>query len=141
MSIMRAAFAVGRAGLDAQVEDRFGRAEMFTVVDLDSGENETIAGPGISASGGAGVATAQALAGRGVEAVVAGNFGPNAVAVLQASGIKCYQCAGRSVAETVELIRQGRLDAADRPTVPGHHGLRQTGRGSGGDGGRGRGGQ
>ncbi|MDP2871175.1 MAG: NifB/NifX family molybdenum-iron cluster-binding protein [Bacillota bacterium] len=124
---MKAAFAVSEEGLEALVESRFGRSPRFTIVDLESGEHETIQGPGAAATGGAGVATAQALANRGVEAVVAGNLGPNACAVLQAAGIDCYQAAGRTVAQTVELLRQGQLTATGSPTVPGHFGLRSGG--------------
>jgi predicted Fe-Mo cluster-binding NifX family protein len=121
---VRVAFAVNDEGLEAPVEMRFGRSPRFTIVELESGEYETIQGPGLAASGGAGVTAAQALSNRGVDAVVAGNLGPNACAVLQAAGIKCYQCAGCSVADSLKLLKQGELPEAGSPKVPGHFGLR-----------------
>jgi predicted Fe-Mo cluster-binding NifX family protein len=120
---VKAAFAVDGPGPDALVQDRFGRAAMFTILDLESGQEEVINGPGVGAGGGAGVATAQALAERGVSAVVAGNLGPNAAAVLRASGILCYAAHGMTVSEAARLLQQGCLEKADGPTVSGHFGL------------------
>jgi len=149
--LMKVAFAVNEPGPDATVEYRFGRAPMFTIIDLDSGQHEVIDGPGVGAAGGAGVATAQALAQRGVTAVVAGNLGPNASAVLQASGIECYSAGGMTVSEAAKMLQEGQLQKTSGPTVAGHFGLRPgsqpgqgpgnwPGPGAGGGAGMGRGG-
>ena len=75
----------GGKGLDAPVDQRFGRCAYFVFIDseqlthLESGTNGNAA-----AAGGAGPQSVRILADREVEAVLLGNVGPNAAAALQA---------------------------------------------------------
>ena len=85
---MKIAVSATGAGLDAQVDPRFGRCQYFVIVDPETMQFETVENSGTTASGGAGIATAQMIAGKGVEAVLTGNCGPNAYQVLSAAGIK-----------------------------------------------------
>lgn len=90
------------------VDERFGRAPYFLIIDGDL--VEVVENPNLSAGGGVGVQTAQMIADRGVEAVIAGNFGPKAFQVLEAAGIKAYSVSGKKVSEAVELLNQGKLE-------------------------------
>jgi predicted Fe-Mo cluster-binding NifX family protein len=102
--------AVSSSGktLESVVDERFGRAPYFLIIDGD--QFEVVENPNLSAGGGVGVQTAQMLADRIVEAVIAGNFGPKAFEVLSAAGIKTYSASGKKVSEAVELLNQGKLE-------------------------------
>jgi len=56
--------------LDADVDPRFGRCQYLIVVDPDTLKFEAVENTSISASSGAGTATAQTMARMGVEAVL-----------------------------------------------------------------------
>ncbi|MBN2380285.1 NifB/NifX family molybdenum-iron cluster-binding protein [candidate division WOR-3 bacterium] len=101
--------AVSSSGktLNDIVDERFGRAPYFLIIEDEL--LEIIENPNLTAGGGVGVQTSQMLADRGVDAVIAGNFGPKAFQVLSAAGIKAYSASGIKVSEAVELLNQGKL--------------------------------
>lgn len=105
---MKIAITSNGKTLDDQVDVRFGRAPYFLIIEND--QLEVVANPNLSAGGGVGVQTSQMLADRGVEAVIAGNFGPKAYQVLAAAGIKAYSVEGKKVSEAVELLRSDKLE-------------------------------
>jgi len=117
--------------LSAQVDPRFGRCQYFIVVDSDSMEFEAISNPSISASGGAGIQAAQLVAGKGVEAVLTGNCGPNAFSTLQAAGIEIITGANGIVKDAIEQYKAGQLKPTTQPTVGAKFGTGQTGTGAG----------
>jgi len=84
------------------------------------------------ASGGAGVAAAQMIAGKGVEAVLTGNCGPNAYQVLSAAGIKVITGVSGKVQDVVEGYKSGKFQASSQSNVAPHFGMgRGIGRGRG----------
>lgn len=109
---MRVAVAAeGPEGLDAIVSYTFGRAPYFVLVDV---EGDRISGatvhsnPYAQAPSGAGPAAAQFIANLGAEAVIAGDFGPNASAALMGMGILMAPgLAGMRVREAVEAFLEG----------------------------------
>jgi len=91
-------------GLDSIVSQRFGRAKYMIIVDVENGEVKNIKAelnPGGQAASGAGIKAVQKLVDEGVEAVVAGAFGPNAMTALENIGIKFYQLQGIRVREAL----------------------------------------
>jgi predicted Fe-Mo cluster-binding NifX family protein len=126
--------AVTAAGqtLEAPVDPRLGRCRYILLIDPETMSFEVHDNVDAMASGGAGVAVAQMLAGKGVRAVLTGNCGPNAYQVLSAAGIQVMTGVTGVVRDVVQRYRSGELKASPQPTVPGHFGL-------GGGGGRGRG--
>lgn len=94
--------------LESVVDERFGRAPYFLIVEGE--EVEVLENPNLSAGGGVGVQTSQMLADKGVDAVIAGNFGPKAYEVLEAAGIKAYSVSGKKVSQAVGLLNQGKLE-------------------------------
>lgn len=103
--------------LDDKVDPRFGRAGGFVIVNpetmettyLDNGASQTMAQ-------GAGIETAERMAGAGVEAVLSGYVGPKAFEALQAAGIKvCQDLDGMTVREAVEKFKKGDAPFADAP--------------------------
>jgi predicted Fe-Mo cluster-binding NifX family protein len=91
-------------GLCASVDERFGRAKAFLVVDKRTGKTlETIENASADVSHGAGTAAANLLSSAGVSAVVSGRFGPNALDVLRALDIEAW-VAPRGVNAGVALL-------------------------------------
>lgn len=104
-------------GLDDMVDPRFGRAGGFVIVDLDTMRTEYLDnGESQILPQGAGIQTAERVAGAGVDAVLSGYVGPKAFEALQAAGVKvCQDLDGISVREAVERFTSGAAPFADAP--------------------------
>jgi len=123
--------------LDAEVDPRFGRCQYFIVADTETMEFEALDNASAMSSGGAGISAAQTIAGKGVEAVLTGNCGPNAYQVLSPAGIKVITGISGKVKDAIEGYRAGRFKESSQHNVPDHFGM---GAGPGRGGGSGRGG-
>ncbi len=134
---MKIAISTLAPNLDADIDPRFGRCRYFVVVDPDTMKFDTIENSNAAAGGGAGIATAQTLSGKGIETVITGNCGPNAYEALMAANIKVVTNASGKVRDAVQNYKSGKLNASSKPNVAPHFGT--GGRGMGGGMGRGRG--
>ncbi len=135
---MRIAASTAKGGLDDVVIEIFGRAPCFTIVEVDGGSIrnvEVVKNENAMASGGAGIASAQLMIDKGVDAILTGNLGPNAYNVLSSAGINVYRAAGMTVREAVERFLRGELETV----APSGGGGRGMGRGRGMGMGRGMG--
>ena len=108
--------------LDSQVDPRFGRAQYLLIVDTDSLDVEAIDNPNVAAGGGAGIQTAQMVAGKGAQAVLTGNCGPNAFRTLNAADIQIYTNVSGPVRDAIESLKRGVLQPISGPSVGGHFG-------------------
>ncbi|MBD3286896.1 dinitrogenase iron-molybdenum cofactor biosynthesis protein [candidate division WOR-3 bacterium] len=104
--------------IEDNVDERFGRAPYFLIIEDD--KVEAIENENLTAGGGVGVQTSQMLADKGVEAVIAGNFGPKAFQVLDAAGIKAYSASGKKVSEALDLLSQGKLEPVQGASKQSH---------------------
>jgi len=129
---MKIAISANGPTLDAEVDPRFGRCQYFIIADPQTMEFEAIDNASAMAGGGAGISAAQMVAGKGVEAIITGNCGPNAHQVLSAAGVKMITGASGKVKDIIENYRDGKLKASSQPNVPDHFGM-----GGGGGGGMG----
>lgn len=107
---MRLAVCAQGDGLNAQVDPRFGRCQVFVLMDTETGEISSLENPAREAPGGAGSRAATCLSDEGVEAVLLGNLGPNGARVLEAAGIRVYAGSRGTVKETIDLHLQGLLE-------------------------------
>jgi predicted Fe-Mo cluster-binding NifX family protein len=100
-----------QAKLDDPIEKRFGRSPYFLKVDTKTNQWEAFENPGVGQSGGAGVMAAQFVIDQKVEAVISGDFGPNAEKALQASGIKMVRFPEdvKTGSDVLQRIQEGRL--------------------------------
>ena len=121
--IMKIAITSSGETLDSQIDQRFGRAEYFIVVETENMEFEVLNNENISASGGAGVSTAKLLVDADVKAVLTGNCGPNAQRTLSAAGIKLYTGVSGIISEAIEFFKSGKLIEAVEPNVSSHFGM------------------
>lgn len=107
--------------LNSDVDPRFGRGANFLMVDAETLEWQAHPNPGVSASGGAGTLAAQFVAQHKVEAVISGDFGPNAYQALEAGGVAMYLFGkSRTGREAIERFKAGQLERVSAPTGRGH---------------------
>ena len=97
--------------LYSDVERRFGRCPSFVKIDTDTMQWEGFANPAAAQSGGAGVAAGQFVVNQGVQAVISGDFGPNAAGVLRAANIEMllFTADTETVQQAVDQYMQGKL--------------------------------
>lgn len=133
---MKVAVTANGSGLEARFVPVFGRSPGFVIVDTETMAAEAVANDAAGASGGAGIQAAQLVADSGAAAVITGNVGPNAFAVLASAGISVYTYSGDTVRDAVEAFKADRLPAAAAPTGPAHAGMGFGRGGGGGQGGR-----
>ncbi len=115
---MKVCVTASQEGLDAPLDDRFGRAPYFVIVDTDTLETATIVNHAIDESHGAGVSSATAVAQSGAEALITAHCGPRAFDVLDAAGIKVFAAKPGTVRNAVEAFNNGaltQLSGADAP--------------------------
>ena len=120
---MKIAISATGPDLDAQVDPRFGRCRYFVIVDLETTQFEALENSSAMGSGGVGISAAQMIAGKGVEAVITGNCGPNAHQALSAAGIKVITGVTGSVRDAIEDYKSGKLQASSQPNVSAHSGI------------------
>lgn len=109
---MRVAISSTGTDLDAALDPRFGRTRHLVVCATDSEavthhENPTA----VNAEHGAGIRTAEFVAGLGVQAVISGAVGPKAMQVLRAAGITAYASSATSARAALAELRDGKLRA------------------------------
>jgi predicted Fe-Mo cluster-binding NifX family protein len=122
---MKLAVCAQDKGLEAQVDQRFGRCPYFVIVDAETGELvKTVENSGAMAAGGAGPQSARLLSQEDVGAVALGHVGPNAAAALKAASISVYGGVAGTVGETWGQYHAGKLPLIDEATVDSHHGMR-----------------
>jgi len=120
---MRIAVSAVGPTLDDEIDPRFGRCRYFIIADPDTLEFESFENSSQAASGGAGVASAQLVAGKDVTAVLTGNCGPNAYRTLEAAGVEVITDVSGTVRDALEGYKEGRFKATSGPTVGAHHGM------------------
>ena len=114
---MKVAIATSGNNLDSQVSPVFGRAPWFLLVESETEEFEAVENKFAQTARGAGVAASQEIVNRQVQAVIGGNFGPNAYHVLSGAGIKIYNLTGAMTAkQALSLLKEGKLPEISGPT-------------------------
>jgi len=119
---MRIVVSSTGSDLEAQVSPVFGRCPVYLFVDTETMQYEAVPNPGASMAGGAGIQAAQFVIGRGAQAVLSGNVGPNAFQVFQTAGVPLYNVSGGTGRQAVEAFCAGQLPAISeaKGRVPAH---------------------
>jgi predicted Fe-Mo cluster-binding NifX family protein len=119
--MMRIAVSSQGTELSSNVDPRFGRAPYFIIFDTGDESFKVINNEqNVNAAQGAGVQTAQRIAGEKVDMVVSGNLGPRAFQIITAAGVKSALLADGTVSQAVELARNNKLEVRDSANVGGH---------------------
>ncbi|MFP3909174.1 MAG: NifB/NifX family molybdenum-iron cluster-binding protein [Archaeoglobaceae archaeon] len=108
---MKIAASTNDGGMDDTVTEMFGRTGSFTIVEVNGSETSSVEVVQHSGArgGGAGIVAAQTLADKGVEILLTGRVGPNAMEALSSSKIKIYRASGMKVEEAVKKLMQNEL--------------------------------
>lgn len=107
------------SGLDSLVSPIFGRCDYFMFIDPQTNTFSIEANPAVNETGGAGIKAAQMMVDRKVQAVLSGDVGPKAAAVLMAEGIKTIKnsgCAARDAIQDYLKQQAGSAPSADVKT-------------------------
>ncbi len=108
--------------LDGRLDERFGRAQKIIIYDPETKESHVIDNKlNLNASHGAGIQTAQNIAGAGVKVVLTGHLGPNAYRVLNAAGIEAYAASNMTGIEALNAYKEGKLVRLTGADVEGHN--------------------
>jgi predicted Fe-Mo cluster-binding NifX family protein len=91
--------------LDAEIDPNFGRASYFLIVDPKTLEFTALANPHSQAGHGAGIQSAQWVAGQAVSTVLTGQVGPNAQRVLESAGIRVISAEKCTVREALSWLQ------------------------------------
>ena len=119
---MRIAIASTGKTLESEIDQRFGRATYFIVIDTETMDFSTFGNDRIAAEEKAGIGAAKAVAGAGVQSVLTGNCGAHAERVLRNAGVRLYSGVKGAVLEAIEPFQSGKLTEAKGPSVPSHSG-------------------
>lgn len=119
---MKVAISATGNTLESIMDQRFGRAAFFLIVDSKTMKFEIIDNAAAASAGGAGITSAQAVVDKGIEVVITGNVGPNAMSVLNTAEISVYHGAPVSVRQNIEEYKKGVLEKIGA-AVPQHFGM------------------
>jgi len=118
---MKIAITSQSQGLDAIIDSRFGRARIFVIYDMETEQTSYIDNvQNLNAAQGAGIQSAQTVSKSGAQALITGHCGPKAFRALTAAGIKIFNAPETTVAQAIELYKNGTLVQASDADVDGH---------------------
>ena len=129
---MKIAITASSPDLNSNVDPRFGRCRYLILLDPETMDFEVIENTSAEAPGGAGIAAAQLIAGKGAQALLTDNCGPKAYRALSAAGIRVMTGVTGSIKDAIESYNKGELTESTQANVAEHFGT-----GSGGGFGRG----
>jgi predicted Fe-Mo cluster-binding NifX family protein/ferredoxin len=119
---MKIAVTASGATLESPLDPRFGRCPYFLIVETEDLSFEAVSNSNASRDSGAGIQTAQLVAGKGAQFVLTGNCGPNAYQTLSAAGLGVIVGCSGAVRDVVENFKAGRYSAATQANVASHFG-------------------
>ena len=111
---MRICITATEQGIDAMIDQPFGRAHFFLFVDSETLNIDAVQNsPGTH---GAGIRAAQIVAEKGASIVITGRVGHNAYQSLVAAGVVVYVGATGPAREGLQAYQAGHLSRAEAPT-------------------------
>lgn len=133
---MKIAVSSRGQSLQDQLEERFGRCAGFVVYDTKTKTGSFLDNSRQQDQGqGAGIQTLQMLSAAGIDVLITGQLGPNAVQAMNQTQIQAFSSSTDTVQEAIEAWQRNELQHISSPS-----GQPGAGRGMGGGGGkRGRG--
>lgn len=120
---MKIAISAKGNKVSSEVDLRFGRTEYFLVVDENGQLLEVIDNAAQSATGGAGIAAAQTVIDAGVDALITGQLGPNAMKIIKSAALPSYEAIVGTVTENIEAFKADKLQKITT-SGPAHAGQR-----------------
>jgi predicted Fe-Mo cluster-binding NifX family protein len=107
--------------LDAEMDQRFGRAQLFLILDTETDEFTAVDNhQNLDAPQGAGIQAARTVIDAGAEILITGHCGPNAFRTLQAAGVRVIVDAQGQIGQVIDQFKNGELEYTQNPDVAGH---------------------
>lgn len=103
--------------MNSQIDPRFGRCAYFMIIQTDDMSLDVFENEYKSLGGGAGIQSAGFLHSKGVETVLTGNCGPNAMNVFFEGNIQVITGQAGKIQDIVEKFKNGELTPSVNPTV------------------------
>ncbi|MBP9598155.1 MAG: NifB/NifX family molybdenum-iron cluster-binding protein, partial [Desulfobacter sp.] len=114
---MKVAISAYGRDLDAEINPRFGRCEFLLIVDTDTMACESFANESMNLTGGAGIQTASFVISKGVQAVLTGSCGPNAMEVFNSAGVAVYPGQSGTASQAVIRLKNNELTSVTQATA------------------------
>jgi len=111
--------------LESNVDERFGRCSYFIIYDTETDKFDAVSNESAMASGGAGIQAAQLVKDKGVEVVLTGNVGPNAMSGLNTAKIKVATGVTGTIKQAIEKYQNGEYKLISEANVESHFGLQK----------------
>lgn len=107
---MKISICSKKEGLDSLVDERFGRAENFTIVDIDTMATQTVENTAKNEASGAGGEAVRLISKYNVDIAIVPHLGPKAEKAMEAFEIKTFsQEDYKSVGDVLEAYKAGNL--------------------------------
>jgi predicted Fe-Mo cluster-binding NifX family protein len=118
---MKLAISVTGEDIDSPVDERFGRAKAFLIVDSETMEFSVVDNTqNYEAAQGAGIQSAGHVINAHADCVLTGHCGPKAFRALSGAGIKVYAGVTGTAKSAVEAFKKGDVTEARAADVEGH---------------------
>lgn len=93
---------------DAKIDSRFGRCSYFVIYDTETASTEFIPNPNLESIEGAGPASVQLVASKGVAKVVSGEFGSKVKSIFDQLKIQLIVVndPSKKISDIIELLNQ-----------------------------------
>jgi len=114
--------SVGKS-MESELDAHFGRAAQYLIVDSETLKYSIIDNPAQNVSIGVGIAAAQTLIDRQVEAVITGQIGPNVLIQFSDARVQMYQGITGTVHDNIKAFRHHRLSVI-KSSGPDHAAMR-----------------
>jgi len=103
---MKIAITSNNNNLDSKLDNRFGRCSYFAIYDTESKNVEFYANPSKESTEGAGPASAQFVASKGVKKVISGEFGFKVKSLFESLEIEAINLkeSDNSIAEIIRML-------------------------------------
>lgn len=114
-------------GLESLVDERFGRAENYVIINTETDEVRTVDNTAKLESAGAGGSAVRLISNEGAEAILAPELGPKAMDAVKAFELKVYRYTEiKTVKETLDDYKAGKLKETSQSTINSKHGLHRA---------------
>lgn len=103
---MKAAITSTGNAPDSELDQRFGRCAYFVIYDTESKSTEFVPNPNKDAEGGAGPASVQLVASKGVSKIISGEFGMKIKPLLDSLKIQMVVLKepGKKIREIIDML-------------------------------------
>src|SRR6056297_2724553 len=117
--------------LEDRVEERFGQCAYFIIVDPATRDVETLPNPNLNLGGGMGIQSAQLLVQKGIQVLLTGNCGQNAMQVFGSSNIQVVTGISGTTRQAIEAYQSGQVSTSPSPSFASPQAVMGRGMGQG----------